>query len=83
MPADTTQAAGFNAEQVSADRRHFGDGVSGHEHVDLDEIGSAGIGDSHGIPASHCPSCIIAQNFKIPSRYPDMYRADVYTRMLT
>ncbi len=28
--------------------RHFGDGVGSHEQVDLDEIGSAGIGDTHG-----------------------------------
>ncbi|ORI27773.1 hypothetical protein [Rhodococcus erythropolis] len=34
-------------------------------------------------PASHWPSFIFAQNFKAPSRYPDMYSADVFTRMLT
>lgn len=35
------------------------------------------------LQASHWPSFIFAQNFKAPSRYPDMYSADVFTRMLT
>lgn len=28
--------------------RHFGDGVGGHEHVDLYEVGSAGVGHADG-----------------------------------
>lgn len=45
----------------SSGGRHFGDGVGGHEHVDFDEVSSAGIGDSHGnsgqpLPVVHpCP----------------------------
>ena len=49
-PDANSALAGLGTEQVSANRRRFGDGVGGHEHVDFDEVGSAGIGNAHGYP---------------------------------
>jgi len=49
-PDANSALAGLGTEQVSANQRHFGDGVGGHEHVDLDAVGSAGNGDAHSNP---------------------------------
>jgi len=69
-PDANSALAGLGTEQVSANRRRFGDGVGGHEHVDLDAVGSLAIGDAHSYPCqSHWSSRIFAQNFNSDSDF--------------
>ena len=60
-PDANSALAGLGTEQVSANRRHFGDGVGGHEHVDLDAVGSVAIGDAHSYPL---PEPLVVVHFR-------------------